>query len=77
MSSAQAQLDNEIRAERTKDGMRFAIQSGKWVHRPPLGYLAADCPGGLKPDPDRAGLIRLAFETYSQGNLSAADVSGT
>jgi Recombinase len=69
-----AQLDNELRAERTIDGMTSAVQSGQWVHRPRLGYLTADVPGGLQPDPDRAELIRLAFEIYAEGDLSAADV---
>src|SRR4051812_10246452 len=54
--------------------MRSAIQSGDWVHRPPLGYISANCPGGLALDPDRANLIRLAFEIYAEGSLSAADI---
>jgi site-specific DNA recombinase len=74
LMSAQAQLDNELRAERTVDGMTSAVQSGEWVHRPPIGYIASDCPGGLRPDPDRAELVQLAFEIYAQGELSAAEV---
>jgi site-specific DNA recombinase len=69
-----AQLDNELRAERTIDGMTSAVQSGQWVHRPPLGYVKANVPGGLEPDPERAELIRMAFEIYAQGDLSAAEV---
>ena len=74
LMSAHAQLDNELRAERTIDGMTSAVQSGQWVHRPPLGYVSANCPGALAPDPDRASLVRLAFETYGEGTMSAADV---
>jgi DNA invertase Pin-like site-specific DNA recombinase len=74
LMSAQAQLDNELRAERTKEGMAAAVDSGNWVHRPPLGYLSADVPGGLQIDPSRASLIRTAFEMYAAGLESATSI---
>ena len=43
--SASAQLDNEIKGERTTHGMQAAINAGKWVHRAPLGYVNADVQG--------------------------------
>jgi len=51
-----AQFDNDVRAERTRAGMRAALERGRWTHRAPLGYLA-----GMVPDPDRAPIIREAF----------------
>jgi site-specific DNA recombinase len=38
MVSMFAQFDNEKRSERTKIGMRMAMESGKWCHKPPLGF---------------------------------------
>jgi len=52
-----AQFDNDARADRTRAGMRAALERGRWAHRPPLGYLT-----GMIPDPDRAPLIRRGFE---------------
>ena len=68
--SASAQLDNEIRAIRTKEGMTAAVQSGNWVHRAPIGYINAAVPGGLAKDPKRAELIRMAFELFASGELT-------
>jgi site-specific DNA recombinase len=60
-----AQFDNDVRAERTRAGMRAALERGRWTHRAPLGYL-----NGMELDPDRAPVIREAFSI-------AADWSGT
>jgi len=60
-----AQFDNDVRADRTRAGMRAAIEAGRWVYRAPLGYLP-----GMRPDPDRAPLIAQAF-------ILAADWTGT
>ena len=65
-----AQFDNDVRAERTVAGMKAAIQSGKWTFRSTLGYLKGDRrPGSpsLIHDPERAPLIRQAFEMYATG----------
>lgn len=34
-----AQFDNEIRAERCKNGMLSAVKAGRWVWKAPLGYV--------------------------------------
>ena len=39
--SAMAQFENDVKAERTKAGMREALSRGRWVHQAPLGYLKA------------------------------------
>jgi DNA invertase Pin-like site-specific DNA recombinase len=60
-----AQFDNDMRALRTRDGMRAAAENGRWLWQPPLGYRRP--PDGsrspsLVPDPASAPLIQLAFE---------------
>jgi DNA invertase Pin-like site-specific DNA recombinase len=72
-----SQFDNDARSERTVAGMKAAIQKGRWVHVPPVGYMKP--PNGARdpsliPDPDRAPLVRLAFELVASGRFSPADV---
>ena len=72
--SAYAQLDNELRAVRTKEGMTAAVNAGNWAHRAPIGYINASVPGGLAKDPKTADLIRTAFELFASGGLSNAEI---
>lgn len=70
MLSVFAQLDNEIKAGRAKDGMREAAQRGQWVWRAPLGYLHASRPEGgrtMIQDLARAHLVAKAFELVASG----------
>lgn len=39
--AAFAQFDNDIRADRTRAGMRAALDLGRWTFLAPLGYLNA------------------------------------
>jgi site-specific DNA recombinase len=67
--AAFAQLDNDVRAERTTSGMKHRLLSGQWTFPPPLGYVAAKA-GSAKtivPDPARAPLVRRAFEQFATG----------
>ena len=67
--SGQAELDNEIRKEKTLGGMDTRLRQGNWTFKAPLGYKN-EKRAGLKtivPDGDRALLIRKAFERYSTG----------
>ena len=74
--SAYAQLDNEIKAERTRDGMMAAINEGKWVHRAPLGYIHnAAVPGGLIHDANQASFVRTCFELFDSGRSKAEVLS--
>ena len=65
-----AQFDNDQRSERTKTGMQAAINIGRWTFQAPIGYLNTKDANGnptLALDPERAPLIRLAFEKYATG----------
>lgn len=75
MLAAVAQLDNDVRAERTRSGMTARARAGWFVWSAPLGYRnkrTADGPS-LEIDPDVAPFIREAFETFATG-VSQADV---
>ena len=71
-----AQLDNELRAARTRVGMKAALEDGKWTFPPPLGYISSKTTGNktLVPDPELAPLIKMAFELMSTGDVAIQDV---
>jgi site-specific DNA recombinase len=72
-----AEFDNNVRAERTIEGMRAALREGRWTFVPPIGYrrvLEAGAHATIAPDPDRAPLVRLAFELMATGRHTKRDV---
>src|SRR5438132_5898665 len=72
--AAFAQFDNDVRSEKTRAGMRAALELGRWVFLAPLGYMNAPRAMGksLVHDPRRGPLVRRAFEEYATGEGTAA-----
>jgi DNA invertase Pin-like site-specific DNA recombinase len=70
--AAFAQFDNDVRSDRTRAGMKAALELGRWVFLAPIGYLNAPRSMGksLIHDPERAALVRRAFEEYATGRLT-------
>jgi DNA invertase Pin-like site-specific DNA recombinase len=75
-----AEFDNDLRAERTIDGMKAAIAFGNWVHKPPIGYRSViqseRSQPNIEPDPTKAPLVRRVFELCYAGE-SKADILKT
>lgn len=70
-----AQLDNEIRAERSRNGMvDAATREGRWVWRAPYGYLNSSVDGkpNIVPDQTSANYVLRAFELVETGMYSVA-----
>ncbi len=67
MLSAFAEFDNNMRTERSRQGMEERLKQGVWVWQAPLGYRRAYQGANISPDPETALLIRLAFEEYAKG----------
>lgn len=44
--AAAAQLDNDMRSDRTKAGMKMALQKGRWTFQPVLGYVSTRTSSG-------------------------------
>jgi site-specific DNA recombinase len=68
--SGVAELDNNIRTERTVKGMNQRLKDGRWTFPPPLGYRAGRDATGAKtiiPDEHAAPLITQAFEEFATG----------
>ena len=74
--AAFAQFDNDVRSDRTKAGMRAALELGRWTFLAPIGYLNAPRWSGksLVEDPERAPLVRRAFEQFSTGRYTKQQV---
>ena len=70
--AAFAQFDNDVRSDRTRAGMKAALELGRWVFLAPIGYLNAPRSMGksLMHDPERAPLVRRAFEHYATGQYT-------
>jgi site-specific DNA recombinase len=74
--AAFAQFDNDVRSDRTRARMRTALELGRWTFPAPLGYLNAPKWSGksLIPDPERAQLVRRAFEDLATGRYTKQEV---
>ena len=70
--AAFAQFDNDCRSDRTRAGMKAALELGRWVFLAPIGYVNAPRATGksLMADPTRAPLVRRAFEEYATGRFT-------
>ena len=65
-----AQLDNDMRSERVKQGMINCVESGRLPHRPPFGYINFTHPDGKKDiilDPERSELVKFILTEFSRG----------
>ena len=74
--AAFAQFDNDCRSDRTRAGMKAALELGRWTFLAPLGYLNAHRSIGrsLIPDPERAPLVRRAFQDFATGRFTKHEV---
>ncbi len=76
--AAFAQFDNDVRSDRTRAGMKAALELGRWTFPAPLGYLNAPkwSNTSLVHDPERGPLVRQAFEDLATGQYSKQEVIG-
>jgi DNA invertase Pin-like site-specific DNA recombinase len=74
--AAFAQFDNDVRSDRTRAGMKEALQRGRWTFLAPLGYLNGPpaIRGSLMPDPERAHIVRRLFKQYATGTYTKQQI---
>ena len=74
--AAFAQFDNDVRSDRTRAGMRAALELGRWTFPAPLGYLTAprSSSTSLVHDPERGPLVRRAFQDLATGRYTKQEV---
>ena len=70
--AAFAQFDNDVRSDRTRAGMRAALDLGRWTFLAPLGYMNAPRATGksLLADPNRGPIVRRIFKEYATGRFT-------
>ncbi len=68
--AATAQLDNEVRAERSRNGMVARVQQGLWVWAEPYGYKRDKKGGNIVPDPEIAPIVEMIFEEWVKGTYT-------
>jgi site-specific DNA recombinase len=72
-----AQFENDEKAERTKRGMKAALERGTWPFPTTLGYTKipqADGRSKIIQDPTVAPLIKQAFEMFASGRYDRVEV---
>ncbi|MBI2639021.1 recombinase family protein [Candidatus Peregrinibacteria bacterium] len=65
-------------SDNVKRSLEQKLRNGEWIGRARVGYLNIDLPNEKKSvvlDPDRAPLIKKAFEWYSTGNYSTSQIT--
>jgi len=62
-------------SENIKRGQRQKLKSGIWPMRAPIGYLNDSPTRTILPDPQRAALIRKAFELYATGDYTIDQIT--
>lgn len=65
-----AEFDNNVRTERSTNGMRERLKQGIWVWPAPIGYKRLEKGGTLVSDERYARYIQMAFEEYSHGTYT-------
>jgi len=69
--SASAQFDNEMRAERCRNGLIDAVKKGRWVWKAPIGYINTRCGKNSNIVPDQRGhcaeIVGLAWRLILNG----------
>lgn len=68
-----AQLDNDIRGERARNGLRARFLSGLISGKPPLGYVLSN--GLAVKDPETYDKVKDAWDLMATGTKSLADIA--
>ena len=76
--SAAAEFDNNVRSQRTIEGMKARLLRGLWSGIAPWGYTNSKDKLGnkiLAPHPERAVVVKMLFEQYATGKYSYKELA--
>ncbi len=76
--AAVAEFDNNMKAEKTIEGMKTRLNNGLWGWKAPVGYKNFTNSAGNKiivPDPEKGKLVRMLFEEYAKGIFSFKELA--
>ena len=69
------QFYSDSLSERIRYRMRAGVQEGRWLWLAPIGYLnGTNGTSGLQIDPQRAALVRQAFEWSATRSYSLREI---
>lgn len=68
-----AQLDNDIRSERTKNGLRARFKAGLISGKPPIGYITQG--GYAIKDPETWDKVKAAWDLMATGTKSLSEIA--
>ena len=71
------EVDNRIRSQKVKLGMRQGLKEGRWNVKQPFGYIPGKDHFGkplMKVHPDNGQLLKNLFEMYSSGNFNQSEI---
>ena len=71
-----AQFDNDVRSDRTRAGMKAALELGRWTFLAPIGYINVPRTYGksLIPDPERAQVVQQIFREFASGRFTKQEL---
>jgi DNA invertase Pin-like site-specific DNA recombinase len=71
-----AQFDNDVRSDRTRAGMKAALELGRWTFLAPIGYINVPKTYGksLIPDPERASVVQQIFSDFATGRFTKQEL---
>jgi site-specific DNA recombinase len=71
-----AQFDNDVRSDRTRAGMKAALESGRWTFLAPIGYINVPRTYGksLIPDPERSPVVQQIFREFATGRFTKQEL---
>lgn len=69
-----AQLDNERRADATKNGMKSGFLKGNWMWKAPYGYYNDKNIKKIVPKPKESRTVKQIFKKMETGCYSQADI---
>lgn len=74
--AASAELDNSIKAEKSRNGLRKRFEAGL-VNTPPVGYIAnkTNSKGGCLPDPKMFTQMKEAWELMGTGTKTLSEIA--
>lgn len=78
MLSAFAQFDNDVRSQRTVEGMRARLLKGLWSGSAPWGYMNTVDESGSKiiaPHPEKALVVEMLFKKYVTGKYTFKELA--
>ena len=76
--SAVAQFDNDMKSQRTIEGMKSRLLNGYWSTIAPWGYVNTKDELGSKiisPHPERSPVVRMLFEEYATGKYTFKELA--